>query len=162
MDAFFHQPGPRAAGHARSEQGAQTEQGEQDEQHGQGKQGAPDLADYYDYGRLRAEGLEPLREGRPAVFAAWDWHAGRPGDPLRVDPARLVLLDGVSSGSPLLADLVDLAVFVETPEGVRLERLHARLSDDEWDERWLEAERRYFETRPASSFDLIVPGTSAL
>jgi len=123
--------------------------------------GAATLADYYDYGRIRAEALEPLRQRRPAVFVAFDWATGAPGAPGRAEPADVVLLDGVSSGAATLGDLVDLAVFVDTPEAVRLERLHGRLSDDEWDERWLEAEGAYYATRPPSSFDLIVPGTSA-
>jgi uridine kinase len=120
--------------------------------------GDPDLADYYDVSRVRLEGLERLRAGEPAVFRAWDWETGAPGGVERVEPARVVLLDGVFSSSSQLADLVDLSVFVAAPEEVRLERLHVRIPPEDWDERWLEAERRYFATRPPDSFDLVVEG----
>ena len=73
--------------------------------------------------------------------------------------AELVLLEGVSSAAPALADVVTHSVFVETPEPIRLERLHARISDEEWDEDWLAAERAYFKTRPLESFDLVVSGS---
>ncbi len=72
--------------------------------------------------------------------------------------APVILVEGVSSASPALADLVTHAVFVATPEPVRLQRLHARVSDQEWDEAWLVAERVYFATRPPESFDLVVSG----
>ena len=67
-------------------------------------------------------------------------------------------MEGVSAGTPALADLVTRAVFVQTPEPVRLERLHGRITREEWDEEWLAAERVYFESRPPDSFDLIVSG----
>ena len=70
----------------------------------------------------------------------------------------LILVEGVSSAAPALADLIDRAVFVDTPEPIRLERLHDRITDEEWDEDWLAAERVYFASRPPESFDLIVAG----
>jgi uridine kinase len=90
------------------------------------------MAQYYDWTRLRRD-----------VTAA----AG-----------PVVLLEGVSSAAPALADLVGRAVFVQTPEPLRLERLHDRIGDAEWDRDWLAAERVYFASRPPGSFDLIVSG----
>ena len=53
-------------------------------------------------------------------------------------------------------------MLVDTPKPVRLRRLHARVTAEEWDDDWLTAEQAYFDaTRPPSSFDLIVPGVSA-
>jgi hypothetical protein len=106
------------------------------------------MAQYYDWERLRADALEPA--------IAWmrdvpDFGEGPP----------LILLEGVSSAAPALADLVERAVFVLTPEPLRLERLHERIPDDEWDEDWLAAERVYFESRPPESFDLVVFGYTA-
>jgi uridine kinase len=94
------------------------------------------MAQYYDWARLRAEALEPALAGG----------AGR------------IVVEGVSSGTPALADLVTRAVFVQTPERVRLERLHDRITREQWDEDWLAAERVYFASRPPGSFDLIVSG----
>jgi uridine kinase len=89
----------------------------------------------------------------------YDWSALR--SQASAGAAELVLVEGVSSAAPALADLITHTVFIATPEPVRLERLHARISDEEWDEEWLAAERAYFRTRPPESFDLVVPGSAA-
>lgn len=115
------------------------------------------MARYYAWETLREESLGPAiaRLGRPPVVRG----EPRPGtDPRPETGPGLILVEGVSSGSPALADLVDRVVFVSTPERVRLARLHGRISDEEWDEEWLYAERLYFASRPPESFDLVVPG----
>ena len=93
---------------------------------------------YYRWQPLRRESLEP------AIASG----------------VALILVEGVSSAAPALSELIDRAVFVATPEPVRLERLHQRISDDEWDEEWLQAERMYFASRPPETFDLIVSGVT--
>jgi uridine kinase len=114
---------------------------------------------YYDWRRLRAEALRPLLAGRPASFRRFDWKGSRPGEPVSVSPSPLILVEGVASAGPALADLVHARVFVDTPAGERLRRLRCRVNPGEWDDDWLAAERAYFgATRPPSSFDLIVPG----
>jgi uridine kinase len=95
------------------------------------------MAQYYDWSRLRDEGLaRALKAG-----------------------ANLILVEGVSAAAPAIADLVNHTVFVATPEAVRVERLHGRITPEEWDEAWLAAERAYFAARPPESFDLIVSGS---
>ena len=94
------------------------------------------MARYYDWGRLRREALEPAM----------------------ADGASSILVEGVSAGTPALSDLVTHSVFVQTPEAVRLARLHGRITHEEWDEDWLAVERLYFSSRPPDSFDLIVSG----
>jgi uridine kinase len=118
------------------------------------------MTSYYDWRRLRAEALEPLRARRRASFRRVNWDTGGATASLvTVDPADVIVLEGVFSAAPELADQVDRAVFVETPEPERLRRVHARISPEEWDEGWLRAERAYFRlVRPPSSFDLVVSG----
>jgi uridine kinase len=122
-----------------------------------------DLDQYYDWRRLRARALEPLRAGRSAVFRRFDWDRGTGLDGLvTVTPGVLVLLEGVFSASPQLADLVDRSVFVDTPARERLRRLRGRVAPEEWDADWLIAEQAYFDlTRPPASFDLTVSGASS-
>ncbi len=98
------------------------------------------MAQYYDWARLREEAILPALA------------SGRRASPL--------LVEGVSSACPALADLVTHAIYVDTPEPVRLERLRARVAAEEWDEDWLDAERVYFASRPPESFDLVVTGSS--
>ena len=119
------------------------------------------LESYYDWRRLRAQALAPLRARRRASFRRFDWDTGSGLDGMiTVDPAELIVAEGVFSASPELADQVDRAVFVDTPEPERLRRLRRRIAPEEWDDEWLRAEQAYFRlTRPPSSFDLIVSGT---
>jgi uridine kinase len=119
------------------------------------------MEDYYDWRRLRAQALEPLRARHAATFRRFDWERGRGLDGrVAVPPSDLILVEGVFSAATELSDLVDRSVFVETPEPERLRRLRRLVRPEEWDEDWLAAERSYFgRTRPPSSFDLVVPGT---
>ncbi len=120
------------------------------------------MAAYYDWERLRSEALEPLRRGDRASFRAFDWERNGylPGR-IVLEPADVVLVEGVSSTTDALADLVDRSVLVLTPEPERVARLHDRIAQEVWDDEWLAAERRYFSRRPAATFDLVVSGSSA-
>ncbi len=120
------------------------------------------LDSYYDVARLRAELLAPLCAGREAVFHPFDWGTGVVSDEeRRLAPNDLVLLEGVYSGAPELADIVDRSIYVDTPEPERLRRLRGIIRPEEWDGEWLRAEKAYFEdVRPPSSFDLVVPGAA--
>ncbi|MHB1510485.1 MAG: uridine kinase family protein [Acidimicrobiales bacterium] len=120
-----------------------------------------ELSSYYDWQRVRDEALEPLRDGRSATYRSYDWERrGLSEDRRELSPSRVVLLEGVLSAAPQLADLVDRAVFISTPESERMRRLRARVAPEDWDEEWLRAERTYFElVRPPSSFDLVLSGT---
>lgn len=122
--------------------------------------GVPQMQEYYDWQRLRAEALLPLRGGRDASFRHYDWGRGRTDAATRkVAASRVVLLEGVFSSAPQLADLVDYTVLVATPDDERLRRVRARTAPEAWDATWLLAEDRYFsDVRPAVAFDLVVPG----
>ena len=117
--------------------------------------------------------LAVLRSLRTRGFGAWrafdwesdDWDADLA--PLRDEPTRcivtpVVILEGVYSARPELAELIDMRVLVRIPTAMRLAQLEARegavqLAD--WDARWREAENHYFESMaPAEGFDLILEG----
>jgi len=66
-----------------------------------------------------------------------------------------VLLEGVYSARPELADLVDLRVLVCVPEELRIRQLVAREGGlSAWELQWHEAEDHYFASVvPPSWFD---------
>ncbi len=76
----------------------------------------------------------------------------------------MILLDGVYSARPELADLLSLAVLVEAPPDVRRTRVARRDGGiDGWYERWDAAERHYLaHVRPPGSFDLVVANAEPL
>jgi uridine kinase len=124
--------------------------------------GESPMAVYYDWERLRREALEPLRGGERGSWRAFDWETNGylPGL-VAVEPAAVVLVEGVSSTAEALINLIDRSVLVVTPEFERATRLHDRIGDEVWDEGWLAAERAYFAQRPVGWFDLVVSGSAA-
>ena len=119
-----------------------------------------------DWRRLRDEALEPLRAGREASWHPFDFAAytyttgsGQASEPVAQQPTRVIVLDGIYSCRPELADLIDLSVLVEAPAGTRRHRHNERQAKDEadWHGRWDEAEDYYFaHVRPPESYDLVV------
>lgn len=115
-----------------------------------------------DWRRLR-EVIAHLRAGRSASWYDFDWVAfdGRlMPSPTVAAPAEVVIIDGVYSGRPELADLVDLRVFVDTDPTTREAWLSEREGPDrdhDWERRWTSAEDHYFDqVAPPSSFDLVL------
>jgi uridine kinase len=105
--------------------------------------------------------LEMLRAGGEASWHAFDWDAfdGRLCAEETVKPsAPIVILEGVYSARPELADLIDIAVMVRTDEGIRESRLLARQEHTgPWELQWHAAEDYYFEfVRPLMSFNMLV------
>ena len=76
---------------------------------------------------------------------------------MRLSAARYVLLEGVYSARPELADLLDLRVLVDAPDDIRASRLLAREGTlGPWEQQWHEAEDHYFRTiMPQNQFDAI-------
>ena len=122
----------------------------------------------FDWTKLRSEAVVPLLGGRPARWHPIDFDAGpdsqgRYGmktEATRVEPASVIILDGVYSSGPQMADLVDLSILVDVPNEQRLTRLTAREEAGflaQWHARWHAVEDFYFlSVRLRESFDVIV------
>ncbi len=102
-------------------------------------------------GRVLDQVVRPLAEGVPARYRAYDWVARRFDAPRVVEPAAVVLLEGVGAGRralrPWLASTLwmDLAPEVAHARGRR--RDGAALSAF-W-RRWEQAERAHFAADPS-------------
>jgi uridine kinase len=70
--------------------------------------------------------LGPLAEDRPGSYRRYDWVAGELAERVVVDPAPLLVVEGVGCGAFRFADLVTVLVWIEAPEHLRMERGIAR------------------------------------
>jgi uridine kinase len=107
--------------------------------------------------------LEALCAGKPAFWHPYDWHADDDRlveRPTTCQPAPIVILEGVYSARPELADLLDFRVLYEAPPEMRRDRLVLREGEDfrtDWNDRWGEAEEWYFgRVMPPEAFDLVL------
>lgn len=111
--------------------------------------------------RLKNEALLPLLAGQTASWHPFNFEAGAglAEQTRHAAPAAVILIDGVYSGRPELADLVDLSILVEAQDAERKRRLYERegLAQVEWQQRWDAGEDYYFEhIKPRDNFDLVV------
>ncbi|MGY2874909.1 uridine kinase [Marmoricola sp. URHA0025 HA25] len=90
--------------------------------------------------------LGPLSEGRTGTYRRFDWSAGEYRETHLVEPAPLLVLEGVGSGNRAWSDLVTTLVWVEAPDDVRLARGLARDGQEQREHwlRWLPDEARLF------------------
>lgn len=91
--------------------------------------------------------LRPLAEGRPGRYRRYDWVAGAFAETVTVDPAPLLVLEGVGSGGRAHADLQTVLVWVSAPAEERLRRGLARdgaAAEPHW-RRWMRDEAEHFE-----------------
>ncbi len=127
------------------------------------------LEHVFDWARLRRQAVEPLLQGETARWQAFDFIAGPRPDgtyPLQdkfkqQEPADVILVEGAYSASQPLAELVDLAILVDTPPEVRHARLAAREERNfliRWHAIWDPVEDLYFnQVRPKKSYDIVLP-----
>lgn len=80
--------------------------------------------------------LRPLAEGRPGTWRRWDWHADGWAGTETVEPAPLLVLEGVGCAAASYDDLVTLLVWMEADRPVRLSRGLAR-DGEQLREQWL-------------------------
>ena len=97
-------------------------------------------------GRLDAWLLEPWSRGEPGSHPVWDWYAGAWGPTRSVEPASVVILEGVALAAAPLRARASVAVWVETPAD-RLGRVLARDGEELRGQMlaWQRDERRWFE-----------------
>jgi uridine kinase len=131
-----------------------------------------DLLDGWDdqftsWPRIERLALAPLRAGRNARYRGYQWDRGTfGGEPVVVEPAPVVLLEGVGSARRVIRPELTLAVFVTAPPDLRLQRTVTRdgghdLAFRAYLERWRRAEDRHFaEEGTAAHADLVVDGAA--
>jgi hypothetical protein len=102
-------------------------------------------------GRLTAEVLEPLRRGRTARYAPYDWSGRRFGAPRSLPPAPAVVVEGVGAGRRALRpDLAGL-IWMDLPSEEAWRRGRRRDGEEQRDfwNGWEAAERAHFARDPS-------------
>lgn len=112
--------------------------------------------------RVADDLVAPLREGRPGRYQRYDWSAGSRADWHVVEPADLLVLEGVGSGAAAYADVITTLAWVEAPRPLRIERGIERDGADvlpDW-MAWMDAEDSMFaRERTRERADVVVDGT---
>ncbi|MFI4897938.1 MAG: uridine kinase [Phycisphaerales bacterium JB059] len=102
-----------------------------------------DLPERADLDRL-SDNLDALRSGRPTTAPEWSFNTHRRVGERRVEPAPIVVCEGIHALHGRIAELHDLRVFVESPRDVRWARWKAieEASERGWG---VERARAFFE-----------------
>ncbi|MFF1680517.1 hypothetical protein ACFVYG_31345 [Streptomyces sp. NPDC058256] len=115
-------------------------------------------------GRPRRHGGGSGKSSGRGAYRRYDWETGTlaPEEIHTVPRSGIVVVEGVYTARPELADHYDLLVYVDTPREESMRRLRARGHDHgpiDWESRWRLAEEHYLATtRPRERAHLVVPG----
>ena len=107
--------------------------------------------------------LAPLAAGAPGQWRRWDWLADQWAETHEVDPGGLLVLEGVGSWSPGVAELVGALVWVEAPSDLRLDRGIARDGEDmrdRWEQWRVDEDELFARLGTREHADLVVDTTS--
>lgn len=118
----------------------------------------------WDRVRLVAEVLEPFRAGLPVAHRRLEWDRNTLSDPIPLPAGDVLVVEGITTLHPDLADYVDVRVWVETDPALALERGRRRDAGNEnearWDA-WAGNDAVYRAThRPHAGADVVVDGTA--
>ncbi|WP_338675399.1 hypothetical protein V1460_22325 [Streptomyces sp. SCSIO 30461] len=114
-------------------------------------------------GRLQTQVIEPLSRGRTALYRPYDWAPRRFAPPCPLDPAPVVLIEGVGAGRKVLRP--HLARLFWMDRGAEDSWARGRHRDgpalrEFWDA-WTVAETRHFTDDPSRPFaDTVVRESS--
>jgi uridine kinase len=117
-------------------------------------------AEYYDWQRLEAQVLRPLRSRTKACYQRYDWGTNELNHWAELEPEGLVIVEGCYSSRPELRSYYDAIAFVVTSPIERMNRQRRRNdASDVWLRRWDAAERYYLENfHPERCADIVLPG----
>lgn len=99
-----------------------------------------------DHERFLEEVLCPLKEGRSACYRRFDCHTMALGEPIRVEPGPVILVEGAYACHPRLWDYYDLRAFLTVEPELQRMRILARNGPERlqvFQERWIPLEESY-------------------
>lgn len=112
--------------------------------------------------RLSEQVIEPLACGRPARYQRYDWPTESLAEWVGVDPAPVVVIEGVTAARREWRHHLAFVIWIDTPPSERLRRGLERDGPDtlaDW-QVWSDAEERHYIDDPTRRHaDVIVDGT---
>ena len=115
--------------------------------------------------RMLSQVIEPLASGRPGRYQRYDWVERRLTEWVTIEPAPIVVVEGVSSGRLAWSRYLAFTTWVETTRETRLRRGIERdgaLRHVQW-QTWMAAEDAHYAIDHASErADLVVDGEPAI
>lgn len=111
--------------------------------------------------RMLRDVIEPLSNNSPATFRPYDWVRREFGPPTTIEPADVVIIEGVGATRRAWRDRLAMRIWIDAPRDVRLARGVARDGEElrEFWHGWMADEDRYVAGEdPRSAADLVVDG----
>lgn len=115
----------------------------------------------FDRKRLTKQVLAPARSGQPIVYQKLEWDTNTLSKPLKVLAVSYLIIEGVSSFHPDIANYMDYKIWVEASKEVARQRMIERdkaLGDDHgelWDH-WTETYQAYKDLyQPETAADFV-------
>jgi uridine kinase len=108
--------------------------------------------------------LEPLADGAPGSYRHFNWHLDRFDRVVTVPVAPWLVVEGVGSGNPVVADRVTVLVWVEADDDLRLarglERDGAEM-EPHWRQFMIDEAALFSTQRTRERADVVVDGTGS-
>jgi uridine kinase len=112
--------------------------------------------------RLLEQVIEPLARGEAAHYQRYDWPSETLAEWHTIEPAAIVIIEGVSAGRSEWAAHLSYLIWIETPREERLRRGVERdgiAAVDDW-ESWMAGEDAHYERDPTRErADVVLDGT---
>jgi uridine kinase len=113
--------------------------------------------------RMLADVIEPLLNGQPATYTAYDWVNRADGPTVTVEPRPLVIIEGVGATRDAWRDRLAMSIWIDTPPAERSRRALARDGEalaEFWQE-WRVAEDAYVAAeKPQENVAVLVDGAA--
>ena len=113
--------------------------------------------------RLLKQVIEPLVDGRPAVYQRYDWPTECLAEWHSIEPAPIIIIEGVSSARREWSMHLSYVIWIETDRTLRLQRAVERDGEealDDW-EYWMAQEDRHYERDPTRErSDAVIDGST--
>lgn len=98
--------------------------------------------------RFQEEVLQPFGRGEAILYRPFDCRTFSLGEPVRVEPGKLVVVEGAYSMHPELRKYYDVSLFLDVSPVLQRKRIKKRNSPElakRFFEEWIPMEQRYFE-----------------